>query len=54
MVLIADDSYDGNCGNDGADDGGNDLYGFVFQVVCCTMKQIIHKLFNEVTDMRKN
>ena len=24
MVLIADDSYDGDCGNDGGDDGGND------------------------------
>ena len=38
------------------DRGGpaGDLYGFVFQVVCRTIKQIIHKVFNEVTDMRKN
>ena len=24
MVLIADESYDGDCGNDGADDGDGD------------------------------
>ena len=47
---------DGNDDDDdnGDDDGDDDLYGFVFQVVCCTIKQIIHKVFNEVTDMRKN